>query len=44
MKWCWHKWDKFVQKRFAVNNYDHIITKKKVCRKCGETRVKERLW
>jgi hypothetical protein len=44
MKKCWHSWNKFVEKKI-INHGLHTYTKKtKVCRKCGETRIKESVW
>jgi hypothetical protein len=43
-KKCWHKWDKFKEVNLLYGGSIRHIRKTKVCRICGETRIKERAW
>lgn len=43
MKNCWHKWDIYKEKKLICGGNNSHIRKTKICRKCGEKRIKEKI-
>lgn len=39
---CWHKWDIYKEVRPA-SYLKYVVSTKKVCRKCGQIRIKEKI-
>lgn len=40
---CWHKWNVYKEVRWP-SRIQYIITTKKVCRKCKEIRIREKIY